>query len=417
VVNLARIHELAGQYKAAERRYEDFLEANPNDVTAMSLLARLVFRQEDFTRTEAILVNASSVDPSALEPHILLGRIHLIRENLEEADKAAKAAFRLQPDNPDTLLLRGRIDLVKGDIASAARRARQLQRLLPERMNPDIRFNVGLFQSSVGQYDLAAIQFARVLADTNGLHAGALVNLTRIQIAAGDFETASQGLAALLQLGIDPQTTDLLEADLALGTGDLSRAQDLYAKLAAGGLREAVLKHAAIATRLERFEEGQMTLLQWIETHPDDFEVQLLLAENLTRSSNNQQAIARYESILERFGEQAVALNNLAWLYYQESDDRAEQVARRAMLLLPDNGATTDTLGWILLNKGQTDEAVHYLTRAESLSPQNPSIKYHLAVAFQRVGDLRAARETIEQALELSDFPERPEASALLQEL
>ncbi len=417
VVNLARIDEIAGDFSAAERRYEEFLVANENNVAAMTLLARLVYRQDDLSRAETILMGASEVDPTALEPHILLARIHLLRENIKEADKAAAVAISLAPDNPDTLLLSGQIALIKGDASSASLLARRLQSVLPDRMDPDTRFNVGLFQASAGRRDLASLQFAKVLDDTNGLHTGALVNLTRIQIAEHDLEAASNGLAALLERDVDSQTTDLLAADLAVGSGNLARAADLYATLAEGGLREAMLKHAATTTRLGRFEDGRKTLLRWLDSHPDDIGAELLLAENLTRSADNEQAIARYESILERAGEQAVVLNNLAWLYYQENDERAEQVARRAMELLPDSGAPADTLGWILLNAGQTEAATRHLTRAESLSPRDPGIKYHLAVAYQRAGDLERAKRTIEQSLDLADFSERPAAIALLQEL
>ena len=76
---------------------------------------------------------------------------------------------------------------------------------------------------------------------------------------------------------------------------------------------------------------------------------------------------------------------------------------------------TADTLGWIYLKKELYPFAIRTLGTAVELDPKNPTLHYHLGLAYARSGDAGRARTTLETALRLkSDFEGAADASKVL---
>jgi Flp pilus assembly protein TadD len=93
--------------------------------------------------------------------------------------------------------------------------------------------------------------------------------------------------------------------------------------------------------------------------------------------------------------------------------------ARRAQQLAPDVPQINDTLGWILVENGEAEAALPYLREAVARQSDDPSLRYHLAVALHRLGrDVESAQE-LQIAVQQYDvdFAERSEAESLLDRL
>jgi Tfp pilus assembly protein PilF len=58
-----------------------------------------------------------------------------------------------------------------------------------------------------------------------------------------------------------------------------------------------------------------------------------------------------------------------------------------------------DTLGWIYLRRSEAAKGLAELEEAADLSPDNPTYRYHLAVAYSETGGVTNAREQLQQAL------------------
>ncbi len=107
-------------------------------------------------------------------------------------------------------------------------------------------------------------------------------------------------------------------------------------------------------------------------------------------------------------------MNNLAWHYAMRGDDRAVELARQAHALAPENGSITDTLGWILAEKGSFAEAVPLLREAVQRLPDNAEVRFHLASALIGVGAKDEAKKILEGLLSSGQaFPSRSEAERI----
>jgi tetratricopeptide (TPR) repeat protein len=132
-----------------------------------------------------------------------------------------------------------------------------------------------------------------------------------------------------------------------------------------------------------------------------------------------KEAEAEYQKVLRLSPNHVMALNNLAYLYLEENRSlpQALRYATRAFMLAPQDDAVRDTLGYVLLKNGRIDQGVRMLKKASDSSPKNPSILYHLALAYKANGDPSKAMENLQKALALGEFPETRDAKALLEKI
>ena len=88
---------------------------------------------------------------------------------------------------------------------------------------------------------------------------------------------------------------------------------------------------------------------------PQDLAAQRLLANMRLAARDWKGAVAAYDHVRARTGDHdAVLLNNSAWARHESGDARGALAdATRAYELAPDNIATADARGWMLLKTGR----------------------------------------------------------------
>ena len=164
-------------------------------------------------------------------------------------------------------------------------------------------------------------------------------------------------------------------------------------------------------------EEATMTLLAWLNDHPDDARVRQFLGITYQDMGQNDKAIEAYEKVLSVQPDNVVALNNLAWLYSLSSDPKALGLAERAYQAYPDNAGIQDTYGWILVQQGQADKGRRLLKQAMEKLSEVPEVRYHYAVALLKSGEKTEAYKLLNQLLQSeSSFEGREDIQALLDE-
>jgi cellulose synthase operon protein C len=239
-----------------------------------------------------------------------------------------------------------------------------------------------------------------------------------VAMKAGGIDAA---LAAATKLQQDPAH---LPASLPL-TGDLyMQAKRFDDALAA---YEAIQKTTPSTLLLLRIATAQSAaghadkvyplLSDWLAQHPQDVAVAESLAELEIRGKKFSDAKQHLQLVLAARPNDATALNNLAWIGQTEGDKQARSMAERAFHLAP-GPQTADTLGYIMATGGDAAAGSALLQMASLQAPNDPAIKYHLAVALKNAGKTEEAAKLLEPVVAApADFAEKPQARQLLTDL
>lgn len=129
---------------------------------------------------------------------------------------------------------------------------------------------------------------------------------------------------------------------------------------------EEALRRAVHLEGRGNLEQARESYLHLIDRHPRAPVVWTNLGNVQTALGETAEAKASYRTAIEIDPEGRDALNNLAWLLYEEGrSEEAEPLARRAVELGgPDPHLALDTLGHILASRGACAEAIEAFARA-----------------------------------------------------
>jgi tetratricopeptide (TPR) repeat protein len=119
-------------------------------------------------------------------------------------------------------------------------------------------------------------------------------------------------------------------------------------------------------------------------------------------------AEADFRHALQLAPDQPYVLNYLGYSWADKGEHLAEaqQMIQKAAERRPNDGAITDSLGWVLLREGNVADAVELLQRAVELEPEDPTINGHLGDAYSAAGRLLEAQYQWRRALTLNPDPE-----------
>lgn len=153
--------------------------------------------------------------------------------------------------------------------------------------------------------------------------------------------------------------------------------------------------------QLESPQAARALVDEALRESPEHAEVLMILARLLERQGDARGAVQIAERVMSRSDRPDVDLLNFVSFTLAEHKmrpDDAERLAWRAVLRGPLNGYVLDTLGWAQLHAGKAELARATLLRADRLSPNEPEILLHLAVAHRALEDDGAARAALLRA-------------------
>ena len=133
-----------------------------------------------------------------------------------------------------------------------------------------------------------------------------------------------------------------------------------------------------------------------------------LLASIFEQAAEYDLALARYHAILDHQPNDAVALNNFAYVIgvRQKDPQRALPYARRAHDLLK-SPQSADTLGWILYLTGDHTGAATLFSDIVRRPVRDPEILLHAAAAFAAAGRPDAAARELARAIAMDEQLEK----------
>ena len=418
-VNLGKIDRTEGKFPEAEKRFNALLAKKPTDAQMMLELARTQAARGDQKAALKWARDAVKAEPKSFEMARYLAGLLVADGKFDEANNLILGQAQAHPDN--LFIMETQANIL------AAQGKRDEMRPILKRMVDSANFDVEwLLKTSAMQINAGLLpdaQYALYKAiQEQPNNAVARARLSGVELALGHLNTAEELATKLVaDFPANPSGQALL-GDVAVARGKHAEAAEHFrvaSEGVVGGQPDWVLKrHLALRSAGDN-PGAEKILKDWLGSHPKDLWATGALAEHYLQAGNYAAANTLFEEFLSAAPEHAPTLNNMANLQLKLKDyKRAQTYAEHAYKLQPQDPLINDTLGWTLLNLGDTDNGLRYLREARARAANVPEIRYHLAVALQRLGRNKEALIELNEAFKITqEFDGKADALKLQTEL
>jgi tetratricopeptide (TPR) repeat protein len=398
---------------------------------SMTELTALLLEESD---APAVLIAMSgALEPSANSPETLtlLGELALAAYDGQRAQNYAQRALQLDPKDAAALRVLARAYVMRGDAPKAVATARRAEADDATRGG----FELAEIYASLDRSEEAHQQLEHLRA--GGAPQGEIDRrLALLAFDSGDMKEARQRFQDLLSSGEGNDAAQLYLADISARDGDPDAAIAGYRRLYDSSVAlSARSRAAALLLDKSKRTEALALLDDYATEHPED-ELDLTLAKARLLADHGEadsglallsQALERHPQhpsieydravILEQAGRVHESVEALEHMLASRPDDptllnalgytladhslelaHAETLIRRALVLMPDNPAALDSLGWVRYRQGDTKDAVSTLERAYSLD-HDGEIAAHWAEVLWVSGERGEARKVFAEAL------------------
>ena len=404
-LGLAVVQRTRGQLDASRTELEKIVKEQPRWALAHFQLGQTLWfagQREAAVRAFDI---AEQVSSSPVVTRLRVAQFFLLSGALDQAIARAKGALGSQVARDaryvlaQAYLAKGQPDLAQRELESAAAESPQdpgaalrLARLHLARERP---------QAALAEFDRAARLAPSSIEP--------LVGRTQAYVALRQPSDAVRAAEDVVK-----RQGDTADAYVFLGTTHERVGQpDEAAKAFEQALQRqpnhlaAARVLAALYARTKRMAEAQRLLEDMANSNPQTVVPLLDLGQIYQSTGDLPAAEGAYRKALARDGNNAIALNNLAYLLGADPGrlDEAIELAERAFRAAPGSPAVADTLGWLLYQKGTLDRAETLLTQAVKATPDQAEIHYHLGMLYLKQGKTADARRELERALQTPNFP------------
>ena len=417
VATLATLDVQAGKPQAAVARYEKVVAADPRSVAAlMGLIELRASTGASATEVRNQLEAAIKQFPDADTPRLALGSALIAERQFKPAIQVAQDGISRSPDNPRFHELLGSAQLAAGDVNQASQAFSKMASLQPNSVAPLMR----LAEVQVARKDApAAISQLRKVLTVKPGYTPATGMLVTLLARTGKIDEA-------LTLSKDVQAKQpgepigwIMEGDLQVSKGNKPAALAAY--------RSALAKRPAseVAIKLHRtlLDAGQAAdaskfEAEWLSKQPEDPMFNYYIGDRALAAGEYDRAESFLRKSLVKAPQNAVAMNNLAWLLQRAGKPGALEMAEKAAALQPNNASFLDTTAEIYAASNKLDKALATQKRALELDPQQPMHRLHLAQYLVKNGQKSEARQELQTLAQLgANFPRQDEVQKLLASL
>jgi len=351
---LSTVYAATGKDEQAISKLSEALKVNPNDQRSMMISAALRQRRDEIEEACQLYEKVLTLNPRSAPAANNLA--YLYSERLDNQDRAYDLALKakdLAPDDPFIADTLGWILCKRGQHKWALNLLQDSAEQLPDQ--PEILYHLGKVNFALGHEQAAADSFQKAL------------NKSR------DFPGSADAELQVKALGIKP-----------------SEAAD---------------------------PEVRAALTEILDKEPDNPAALVRLAALEIQAANTAQATAAYHKALATHPAYLPAIIGLAELYAQDNATRpkALDLARKARELAPEDPGVAHTAGWIAFQSRDYKWALSLLQESAAALKSDPTVLYHQGMASYMLGNVPAARKSIQQAVDLAaDFPDAKQARQLL---
>ena len=411
----------AGQLDKAKEFANAALAINDKAINAYLLLADVAYKQKDNAEVEKVLLTAQSKAKEDIKAEIdiikSLGKFYSVQKQPEKILSLCEDLDKRNPDNALALNLLAQAQIINNKKPLAEQTLQKLIAL--DKQDIDNRILLARLLSEHPDKDKETLalldETARIAPDKPEalvFKAAYLIKLKRSPEALQLADKIDKQFPKLI-LG------KLLRGDVYLADKQLDKAVEQYQLAYKIQPNERVLFTLAdLMIAQKKLPEALKLLNDASEKDKKNLNIHFKLATIYQQQNDTQQAEAHYDAILTEQTDNVLALNNLAFLYFQKNDPRALELAKRAYEKAPESPAILDTYGYILIKQGQVKEGLPLIEKAATLAPKQNDIQFHLAEAYVANDNTAKAIALLEPLVKTEqDFAEKKAAVSLLEKL
>ena len=358
---------------------EQFVRSVPQSQDGRRLLIELLMRSSNPTRAIAVAEEAAQIEPRSPEWPTVIATITQSQGKEVEATAAFDRAFATD-SNEETLMraVNSRVQRKQADWAGVVTQLRA---------NPKVVSTSPALQCALGAALVNSKQRDAGLQALRNAHAS-----IRDGVAKGSYP---------------PGTWDLWYRALAQAFADQPQEGEAFAR-------------AALAGKAPDFHHLRGFSTVWRQQGKAGVDPSIKFLEEAAKAASNdpqlasaafieageiayvmgecQRSLPLFEKAIALLPDSAPALNNAAFVTAKcgSAPDKAVAWATKAVELAPQVADLQDTLGFVLLKSGKSQESLAPLQRAVTMSP-TPSPILHLAEALVAAGRKDEARATLDR--------------------
>jgi tetratricopeptide (TPR) repeat protein len=374
--NLGRAHAMRGEVEQARQQFQKAIELKPDYLQAHIDLARLQVARGEYDAALKSIDQILAIDKGNGNAHLIQSAALMGMKKFGEARALLEAMLKANPGSPDVVFQLGVVNLAENKFKDAEESFRRCYQLNPA--NP--RGLLGLVETFMVQNKPdEALRILQTESDKAPTRVDLQLVLGNTAARAGKFDLAIQVFNRLL-----PQV-------------EKGRAQgDVYLRLG-----EVYRRKGDYNNSVQALQKAQAAL-------PENTVVLSTLALVFEAALRHKEARQAYEATLKLDPNNAVALNNLAYLLAETGGDLDDALTRaqRAKTLLPNLLEISDTLGWIYLKKNLTENAIDMFKELVTKEPNISTYHYHLGMAYKQKGDKTKALDQLHEALKYNPAKE-----------
>jgi putative PEP-CTERM system TPR-repeat lipoprotein len=413
-VNLARVSAMQGKTADAEQTLVTLLDKDPTSEPALTMLSSQYLQTDRIPLAIALLEKAHTAAPGNARLTAALADLYI------RSGKAAEALAMVGKDKTaassvEMLNVQAAAQMALDQKTQALDTYRQIVKLDPAALSARRALIALLVQA--GNYEDARnlIKDGLVVSPRNYQ---LYYDYVMVDLKAGGIDAALATAKQLRDQDHDFAAGRALIGDAYEAANRPADAVVAYQEALAAAPSQVLLgRLVAALVRTSQGDAAMKTLGDWIAKHPDDLSAVEQLADLEIVANRNDDAVKNLQAVLVKKPHDATALNNLAWVYQQQGDKRAEQIAQQAYILSP-SGQTADTLGWILISNGDTTRGLPLMRQAVAQAGADPRILYHYAVALKDTGARDEAIKMLNAVVaNKGQFSEKTDAQKLLDQL
>jgi putative PEP-CTERM system TPR-repeat lipoprotein len=420
-LGLARIYMEMLQLDKATDFLNKALAIDEKVIKTYLLLADIANHNKDYKQVESILLTGLEKSKGKITAEIQaydgLEKFYLLQKQPEKILQVSQDIVSRHPEDTSALSIQVRAQLSNGQKEQAEQTLRKIVQM--DRKVVSHRFLLAKLLSEQPDNENEVLKLFDEVTEIAPDQPQPLVYKGAYLIKLKKYKEALEVADKLEKEFPKLALGQLIQGDVYFADDKHDKALEFYQKVYQKMPYDKLLfSMTDIMLELNKASEAIRLLSEELKKNNKNIAIHYKLATLFEGQKDNKNAELHYRSLLDLQPENPLALNNLAWLYYQDNNPQAMELAKKAYSIKPEASAIADTYGYILIKNGKYQEGLEILKKAVALAPKTLNYQVHLAEAYAGIGDKDKAKEILQALLESKQkFSEKEVAANLLNKL